>query len=100
MRDSRVRYIENRYPLIELGMNRQDCLSWNAQNGFPEPPKSSCVFCPFRGDRQWVSMYKNDPESFNAAVEFERQLHTAQREFETNPFIGYLHKSMRPLDDA
>ncbi len=28
MKDSRDRWVTNRYPLIETGMSRQDCIDW------------------------------------------------------------------------
>ena len=37
----------NRWPLVEQRMSRQDCLTWLRRYGYPEPPKSSCIGCPF-----------------------------------------------------
>lgn len=34
------------YPLIDWGMDRQDCKELIASVGLPVPPKSACVFCP------------------------------------------------------
>jgi hypothetical protein len=48
MRDSDVRYIRNVYPLVDRRMSRQDCLRWLERHGYPAPPKSACVFCPYR----------------------------------------------------
>lgn len=34
------------YPLIEWGMNREDCKDSIRSEGLPVPPKSACIFCP------------------------------------------------------
>lgn len=53
---SRVRYIENEWPLLELQMTRQDCLRWMQERQLPMPPKSSCIGCPFHSDAQWRAL--------------------------------------------
>jgi len=53
MNVSQVKYIENRYPLIERGMTRNDCLVWLKNNGIDIPKRSSCVFCPFHTKAGW-----------------------------------------------
>jgi hypothetical protein len=35
-----------RYPLVEEGMDREDCKDYILQHGLPLPPKSACFFCP------------------------------------------------------
>jgi hypothetical protein len=35
-----------RYPLIEWGWNRDDCIAAIARSGLAQPGKSSCFFCP------------------------------------------------------
>lgn len=47
-RPSREPWAENRWPLIELQMTREDCVAWLDKHGYPRPPKSACVFCPSR----------------------------------------------------
>ena len=62
------------YPLIELGISRSDCLRIAADAGLPQPPKSSCWFCPFKTTEQWVRMRRERPELFAKAVELEQIL--------------------------
>ncbi len=52
-KDSREHWLLNRFPLLEARMSRQDCLAWLRRHGFKEPPKSACVFCPYRSRAQW-----------------------------------------------
>ena len=51
MKPSRDDWIENRWPLIDLRMKRHDCLRWMQEKGYPQPPRSACVFCPYMSDR-------------------------------------------------
>src|SRR3546814_19020500 len=53
MKPSGVRFIVNRYPLIERDITRRDCEHWLAQHGYPIPPKSACVQCAFQSDAEW-----------------------------------------------
>ena len=46
MRTSRDRWIRNRYPLIEAGMSRQDCLDWWEARYDRPLERSACVGCP------------------------------------------------------
>ena len=48
MRDSRDRWIRNRYPLIEAGMSRWDCLDWWEERYDRPLERSACVACPFQ----------------------------------------------------
>lgn len=41
MKPSREKWAQSRWPLLEMRMNRQQCLNWMEQNGFPEPPRSA-----------------------------------------------------------
>ena len=53
MKDSRVDWITHRWPLVEKRMSRRDCLVWLQQHGYPVPPKSACVYCPYHAMHQW-----------------------------------------------
>src|SRR5690349_8574250 len=66
------------YPLIELGMTRQDCLRWLARQGYPRPPKSACIGCPFRDDNHWRAMKERDPDAWADAVEADRLLRVGE----------------------
>ena len=58
----------NRWPLIELGMTRQDCLRWLERHDYPIPPKSACIGCPFHSNAYWRHMRDHDPEGWTDAV--------------------------------
>lgn len=60
-----------RWPLLELGMSRDDCEAWLQARGHVVPRESGCVFCPYRSDRGWRAMLEQDAESFEFAAQFE-----------------------------
>jgi len=62
------------YPLIELGISRSDCLRIVRNAGLPQPPKSSCWFCPYKTTDQWITMRREKPELFAATAELELML--------------------------
>lgn len=95
MKPARVRYISNEWPLVDLRMTRTDCLRWMADHGYPEPPKSACVGCPFRDDGSWRRMRDAAPEEWADAVHFDEQIrHAAQMK---RPTEAYLHRQLVPL---
>ena len=53
----------NRWPLVEHGMTRLDCLRWLARHDYPPPPKSACIGCPFHSDDHWRDMRDHDPQA-------------------------------------
>ena len=87
----------NRFPLIELGMTRRDCLRWLERNGYPAPPKSSCIGCPYHSDSLWRQMREEDPDAFADAVAIDRLIRTGFRNLRGEVF---LHRSCLPLDEA
>jgi hypothetical protein len=68
------------YPLIELGISRNDCLRIVREAGLPQPPKSSCWFCPYKTTDQWITMRREKPELFTATAELEEMLNRKRAE--------------------
>lgn len=96
VKTSRERWIINRYPLIEKEMSRLDCTNWLSRNGFPVPPKSSCIGCPFHSDQTWLEMKRNDPEAWQEAVEVDKTIRNMPR----MKSQCFLHSSRIPLDEV
>lgn len=100
-RPSRVPWVEHRWPLLELGFSRDDCLEWMTEHGYPKPPRSACVFCPYHNDSEWQRLKNDEPEAFAAAVAWERDYQRIAREhdqvLEGTPF---LHDGLKPLDET
>lgn len=100
MKPSRVNYIENVWPLVDGGISRTGCLEWMKKNGYPEPPRSACVFCPFHSDFEWIRMRRDEPEEFQSAVDFELELQAAARKQEVMKGVPFLHSSTVPLSQV
>lgn len=66
--------IRMRWPLIEKRMSRSDCLLWMQRNGYPEPPKSACTFCPYRSDQQWRHIRDTDPAGWAYALKIDEAI--------------------------
>lgn len=93
-------WILNRFPLIENGMSREDCKRWMKDRGYPEPPKSACVFCPYHNNAMWRDMKNNNPEEFAKAVAYERDLEDKAKAIVHLKSKEYLHESRAPLDQV
>ena len=98
MKPSRYPNIQLVWPLIELSMTRQDCKDWMKVNGYPEPPRSSCYFCPFHNDAEWVRMRDEHPLEFSRAVEFERKFQNSHKQGDYTFSEAFLHPSLVDLD--
>jgi len=105
MKPSRKPWIANVYPLIDERISRAHCLEWWKKNNMPQPPRSACVFCPFHSDQEWLDMRKNYPESWNAAISYERKMRVAYGKQEAFKIEGgndqiFLHRSCVPLEEV
>lgn len=87
----------NRFPLIELGMTRRDCLRWMEKHDYPTPPKSACIGCPFHSDDLWRDIRDNDPAGWADAVSVDHIMRTGIRGVRNDV---YLHRSGEPLDQV
>ena len=100
MKDSKVKGITHKWPLIDMNLSRIDCLSWMKDQGFPVPPRSACVFCPFHSDSEWVRLKTEDKPSFEAAVAYEKSLQKAASLIPRITSTPFLHRSLMPLDQV
>lgn len=91
-------WTQNRYPLLEHRMTRTDCLQWMTDNGYPEPPRSSCSFCPYHSNAEWLRLKIGEPEAFAYAVNYERELQVSMESVERINGVPFLHHSCVPLD--
>ena len=89
-KDASVKWCRNVHPLLDLGWSRADCLAYLA-DAWPHPvPRSACVYCPLKSDREWLDLREHHPDDWAAAVAFDAS---------ARPF-GYVHRSERPLAEA
>jgi hypothetical protein len=99
MKPSTEPWAVNRFPLIEKRMTRKDCENWLTAHGYPIPPKSACVWCPFHSDAMWSDMKLNRPDEFAEAVQFEKDFQAICRDGGATQ-TPFLHDSLKPLDEV
>ena len=97
MKMSREKWCQNRWPLIERKMRRGDCLDWMKAHGYPRPPRSSCVYCPFHSNAEWRRLRDEEPAEFARAVQFEQDLQAIKRQTDNMRGVPFLHGSLVPL---
>lgn len=90
------------YPLIELGISRSDCLRIVREAGLPQPPKSSCWFCPYKTTDQWITMKREKPLLFEQVCELERHLNSKRAALGKDPVYisGVGARKQLPVGDA
>jgi hypothetical protein len=92
------------YPLVDRQMTRRDCLQWMSDHGYPLPPRSACVYCPYRCDVEWRRLRDTDPEGWAEACRVDALVRTAlpgvraQRGHQQTQC--YVHRSCVPLPEV
>jgi len=61
----------NRYPLIEWGWDREECVEAIATSGLCVPPKSSCFFCPNMDEIEVLRLRDRHPDLLERALAME-----------------------------
>lgn len=64
MKPSRDAWCLNRFPLVDLGVTREDCLRWMRDRQYPRPPRSACTFCPYHSNAEWRDLRDSQPEAW------------------------------------
>jgi hypothetical protein len=94
-KDSDVKYIEHRYPLLELGMTRGDCLNWLKKHGLPTPGKSSCTFCPYHNAAMWAELKRQNGPDWKEAIKIDEAIRDKRP-----PYPLFVHSARIPLVEA
>jgi hypothetical protein len=92
------RYETIEYPLLDLGLRRDDCIRIITNGGLSVPPKSACFFCPFRTLEAWHEQRRNEPDLFAKAAQLEAVLNERRAVLGRDP--AYLTRYGRPLLDV
>lgn len=85
-----------RFPLLEGGMTRQDCIRWLLANDYPPPPNSACRFCPFQDDVELARIKREEPDEWAILLTFDRLLRAPG----TGRVPQFVHRSGRPLAEV
>jgi hypothetical protein len=97
MKPSGVRYITNEFPLVAHGLSRMACRAWLVAHGYPDPPKSSCLGCPFHDDAYWVQLRETSPDEWADTVKVD---HAIRHGIPGARGAVYMHRSCVPLEDV
>lgn len=63
---------DKRYPLIEWGWSREDCIAAIRRAGLEQPGKSSCFFCPSSRKSEVIQLAKQHPDLMARAIKLEQ----------------------------
>ncbi|MGW2113729.1 hypothetical protein [Streptomyces zhihengii] len=104
-KDTGLLYLRSTFPLLYLdgaadgreGWIRADCRRYLTAHGWGATPRSACIGCPFRSNREWRTMRDTRPDEWADAVDFDRRLRLVERE---DGIREYLHSARVPLDEA
>ncbi|MFD1660204.1 hypothetical protein ACFSL4_18870 [Streptomyces caeni] len=103
-KDADVAYMRNVFPLLDLGLTRDDCMRLLRTRGLGSTPKSSCLGCPYHGNAQWRALRDGSPEEWRDVVEFDAAIRAgnARANADGKRLLGqaFLHRSRVPLDQA
>lgn len=94
MKPSDVKYITNRWPLIEKRMTRSACIAWLERHGLEVPVKSSCVFCPYHNRAAWYQMKRENGPDWQKAVAVDVAIRKVRP-----PFDLFVHADRVPLPE-
>lgn len=60
-----------RYPLVEWGWGREECVETISRAGLPQPGKSACFFCPSSKPREILELKRTHPDLLQRALTME-----------------------------
>lgn len=63
---------KNRYPLIEWGWGREECIAAIDRTRVGRPGKSSCFFCPSSKKHEIIELHRQYPELAARAIAMEK----------------------------
>lgn len=87
-----------RFPLIEDEMTRHNCVVYLEGRVPHHVPRSACVFCPYKSNREWLSLKKHDAAGWARACEVDDAMRTDRRGKRKAEL--FLHRSAQPLKDC
>lgn len=95
MKESDVKYITNRYPLIENRMTRNDCINYLNDHKIEVPGRSSCYFCPYHSRHEWREIKRSSNGDWEKAVAIDEQIRKARP-----PYDLFVCVQRKPLPEC
>jgi len=100
MRTSDVKYIKNKYPLVDKKITREKCLKIINDFGYDLPLKSGCFFCPFNNKKRWIDLRNNHIDLFEKSKELEKRAmykENGDRKWNIQPLVKIRGKDSQTL---
>lgn len=66
------------FPLLDLRMNRVECIRLVEKTFKQEPPRSSCIFCPNHKQLEWIDI-KNNSKDWERLINLENEIMIANQ---------------------
>ena len=86
-------------PFLTLYPGNSRAVRWLERNGYPQPPKSSCVGCPSHRDRPWREMKDHSPDEWADAVAVDKLIRIGGTAFQRkNPWRAIHALKFSPED--
>lgn len=99
---SRYSWITSRHPLLfDRPMHRFECRAYLDSIHWPQPQKSACIFCPYRGATEYAEWKRNAPELFEEACKVDDLIRSSgtMKGMRSQQFILKDLKPLRELED-
>lgn len=84
--------------LSDTVFRRVDIVQWYENHNLPVPIRSSCVFCPFQSDKNWLHIKQNYPKDFRDAIEVDALIRDSSKRGVKEKI--YVHRSLNPLPEV
>ena len=83
-------------------MTRADCYRWIEENGYPKPPRSACIFCPYHNNDYWRYLKTEWEEEWEEACEFDDLIRKGvnRKSASMSAEELYLHSDLVPLREV
>ena len=81
--------------ISDLVMRRGDLDNWYKEHNLPIPVRSSCVFCPFQSDKNWLHLKRNYQDDFQDAIDVDKLIRDSSKRGIKDKI--YVHRSLKPL---
>lgn len=85
-------YAENKFPLVDMGMNKTDCINYvESQLGF-KPISSVCNMCYANDIDRVYDVYKNDPEGWSRLLQLDYAMQHKHENHKLDQSEIYMYK--------
>jgi len=79
-------------------IRRAGLVQWYIDNDLDIPVKSSCVFCPFQSDVNWLRLKRTCLKDFKNAIKIDKAIRDSSKRGIKERI--YLHRSCKPLSEV